>query len=189
MPQLATMARRCVVRPCKLDPMSPPVVTRLLDTLRRAELVVTSAAFAVLTVVIFSDVVVREFSGTGLTWAREIGVFANIVVTLIGIGLASDAGAHLRPRFADRWLPSAWDPLLVRVGEALTAVFCVAFAWIALRVVLETRELDERSVVLRMVVWPIQSALPVAFVLCAVRHAAYACWPTLAPKPRDEGAP
>lgn len=178
-----------MARPCTLESMSPPAVIRLLDTLRRAELLVTFTAFTVLTVVIFIDVVIREVSGTGITWAREIGVYANVVVTLIGIGLASDAGAHLRPRFADRWLPAAWDPLLVRVGETLTAVFCLAFAWIALRVVLETRELDERSVVLRMIVWPIQATLPIAFVLCALRHAVYACWPVLAPAPRDEATP
>lgn len=168
--------------------MTPPSsVTRLLDAVRRVELAVTFAAFVTLAVVIFADVVVREVSGTGITWAREVGVYANVVVTLIGIGLASDAGAHLRPRFADRWLPASWEPVLVRLGEALTAAFCLAFAWIALRVVLETRELDERSVVLRAAVWPVQSVLPLAFVLCSLRHAAYARWPSLAPAPRGEG--
>ena len=168
---------------------SPPFVTRLLDTVRRVELGVTFAAFAMLAAVIFADVVVREFSGTGLTWAREVGVYANVIVTLIGIGLASDAGAHLRPRFTDRWLPAAWDPALVRIGEALTAAFCLVVAWVAFRVVLETRDLDERSVVLRIAVWPVQSVLPVAFVLGALRHAVYALWPSLAPVPRDEAAP
>ena len=168
--------------------MPPPSsVTRLLDAVRRVELAVTFAAFVTLAVVIFADVVVREVSGTGITWAREVGVYANVVVTLIGIGLASDAGAHLRPRFADRWLPASWEPVLVRLGEALTSAFCLAFAWIALRVVLETRELDERSVVLRAAVWPVQSVLPLAFVLCALRHAAYARWPSLTPTPRGEG--
>ncbi len=170
--------------------MVPPTsVIRLLETVRRVELVVTFAAFATLAAVIFADVVVRELSGTGLTWAREVGVYANVVVTLIGIGLASDAGAHLRPRFTDRWLPAAWDPALARIGEAITAAFCMAFAWIALHVVLETRDLDERSVVLRLAIWPVQAVLPLAFVLCALRHAVYARWPALAPAPRDESSP
>jgi C4-dicarboxylate transporter DctQ subunit len=161
-------------------------VIQLLHTLRRVELVVTFAAFVVLATVIFADVVIRELTGTGLAWAREVGVYANVVVTLVGIGLASDAGAHLRPRFADRWLPAAWEPTLLRVGEILTTLFCLSFAYIALRVVLETRDLDERSVVLRMAVWPVQAVLPLAFVLAAVRHAAFARWPTLAPAPSSE---
>jgi len=166
--------------------MPPALVIHSLQILRRIELGVTFTAFAVLAAVIFFDVVLREISGTGLVWAREIGVYANIVVTLVGIGLASDAGAHLRPRFADRWLPARWDPLLSRLGEILTAVFCLGFAFIAFEVVLETRNLDERSVVLRAAIWPIQSVLPIAFFLCALRHAAYARWPALAPVPNNE---
>ena len=82
------------------------------------------------------------------------------LVTLVGIGLASDSGSHLRPRFADRWLPAGWDPVLARLGEALTAAFCIGFAFVALQVVLETRVLDERSIVLRLWVWPFQAVLP-----------------------------
>lgn len=168
---------------------APPIVGRLLELLRRAELGITCAAFAVLAGVIFADVLAREFTGSGLSWARQIGVYANVVVTIIGIGLASSGGAHLRPRFADGWLPAAWAPVLLRAGEALTSAFCLAFAWIALRVVIETYELDERSVVLRLVVWPFQSVLPLAFLIAAVRHAAFAVWPVLRPGERGEGDP
>jgi TRAP-type C4-dicarboxylate transport system permease small subunit len=166
--------------------ISPPVVHRLLDYVRMLEQFVTCAAFAALATVVFVDVLMREFTGTGLVWAREVGVYANVIVTLVGIGLASDSGSHLRPSFADRWLPDAWDPALVRIGEALTAAFCIGFAFIALKVVLETRALDERSIVLRLWVWPFQAVLPLAFLLCALRHAAYALWPALAPAARKE---
>lgn len=150
---------------------APKPVRRALEFVRIAELAITCAAFAILASVIFADVLVREFTGSGLSWARQIGVYANVVVTIIGIGLASAGGTHLRPRFTDHWLPAAWDPWLTRIGELLTALFCLAFAWLALGVVRETYELDERSVVLRLVVWPFQSVLPIAFLLAALRHA------------------
>lgn len=168
---------------------APTPVRRLLEGLRRAELAITCAAFAVLALVIFADVLVREISGSGLAWSRQIGVYANVVVTLVGIGLASASGAHLRPRFTDRWLPAAWDPWLTRIGELLTAVFCLTFAWLALSVVRETYALDERSVVLRLAVWPFQAVLPLAFVLAALRHACYGAWPALRPAERGEGDP
>ena len=171
--------------------MNPPpgVVSRGLAVLHKVELSITFAAFAVLAAVIFADVLMREFTGSGLSWARQIGVYANVVVTIIGIGLASDGGAHLRPRFADRWLPAAWDPWLVRLGEVLTAAFCLAFAWVAFTVVRETYELDERSIVLRLMVWPVQSVLPAAFAIAALRHACYGFWPALRPAERGEGDP
>jgi C4-dicarboxylate transporter, DctM subunit len=171
--------------------MNPPpsVVSRGLAVLHKVELSITFAAFAVLAAVIFADVLMREFTGSGLSWARQIGVYANVVVTIIGIGLASDGGAHLRPRFADRWLPAAWDPWLVRLGELLTAAFCLAFAWVAFTVVRETYELDERSIVLRLIVWPVQSVLPAAFAIAALRHACFGLWPALRPAERGEGDP
>ena len=168
---------------------APPIVERVLGRLRLAELGVTFAAFAVLASVVFADVLMREFTGSGLSWARQIGVYANVVVTIVGIGLASSGGSHLRPRFADGWLPAAWNPMLVRVGEWLTAIFCLGFSWVALRVVLETHALDERSVVLRLIVWPFQSVLPLAFLIAAARHAAYGTWPGLRPAERGEGDP
>lgn len=167
----------------------PEILPRLLDRLRQFELAVTCAAFAVLAAVIFADVAVREVTGSGLSWARQVGVYANVFVTIVGIGLASSGGAHLRPRFADHWLPRSWDPALTHVGEWLTAAFCLAFAWVAFGVVQETRALDERSVVLRLTVWPFQSVLPLAFAIAALRHALYGVWPTLRPAERGEGDP
>lgn len=159
----------------------------LLAGLRRAELAVTTAAFLVLVAVIFGDVLLRRITGSGIVWAREVGVMANIVLTIVGIGLASADGTHLRPRVFDRVFPQSWDPALTRVQEGLTALAFGALAVIAVMVVRETIELDERSVVLRWVVWPVQSALPIAFTVATLRHAIFALRPDLRPREQGEG--
>lgn len=141
----------------------------------------TFSAFMLMVAVVFADVATREISGTGLHWARQVGVYANLVVVMLGIGLASADGAHLRPRFADGWLPAAWDPWLTRISEALMAVFCLVFAWVAAGVVADSLAMGERSAVLRVVVWPVQAVIPFAFGLAALRHAIYALYPALAP--------
>lgn len=157
-----------------------------LAALRRAELAITTAAFIVLVLVIFADVAVRRTTGSGIVWAREIGVMANIVLTIIGIGLASADGAHLRPRVFDRLVPQRWDPMMTRIQEALTALAFAVLAAIAVMVVRETIELDERSIVLRWVVWPVQSSLPIAFAVASVRHGLFALRPALRPRERGE---
>ena len=159
----------------------------LLANLRQAELVVTTAAFVILALVIFADVVVRRVSGSGIVWAREVGVLANVVLTIIGIGLASADGTHLRPRILDHIFPASWDAALTRVQELLTALAFAVLAWIALTVVLETIELDDRSVVLRWVLWPVQASLPLAFAVAALRHGIYAWRISLRPQERGEG--
>lgn len=159
------------------------VAAAWLAGVTRAERAITFAAFLAMIGVVFADVVARELTGTGLHWARQAGVYANIVVVLFGIGLASADAAHLRPRFADGWLPARWGPALARIGDGLMAAFCLAFAVIAFDVVAETRALAERSTVLRTLVWPVQAIIPLVFALAAVRHGLYAAFPALAPSP------
>ena len=156
-------------------------VGRLLNGLGQAERAITTTAFVVLIGVVFADVVSRELTGTGLHWARQAGVYANLFVVMFGLGVASAGGAHLRPRFADGWLPARFNAVLDPLQDAGMAVFCVAFAGIAIAVVAESFVLADRSVVLRIVVWPFQAVIPIAFTLAGLRHLAYAIFPELRP--------
>ena len=61
------------------------------------------------------------------------------------------------------------------------ALFCLAFAVVAFQVVTETYSMQERSVVLRIVVWPFQAVIPTAFAVAAVRHAIYGLLPQQRP--------
>lgn len=162
-----------------------PTITTALRQIERIERVVTFGCFLVLIAVIFADVVSREVVGTGLHWARQVGVWANLFVVMIGIGLASAAGTHLRPRFADHWLPARWSGTLDRIQDGLMAVFCCGFAVIATGMVHDGWLLGERSAVIGIVVWPFQAIIPVVFALATFRHGAYALYPALRPGPVD----
>jgi len=162
------------------------VITRVLAWLERVERGVTGAAFLVLIVAVFIDVLNREFTGTGLHWARQVGVYANVFVVMFGLGLASAGGAHLRPRFADNWLPQSLSPWLDRGNDLGMAVFCAAFTLVAGSVVGESIALEERSVALRIAIWPFQAVVPLAFGIAACRHLVYALMPEL--RPAESGA-
>ncbi len=163
-------------------------VARVLGRIGRVERMLSFTAFLVLIAVVFADVASRELTGTGLHWARQAGVYANLFVVMFGIGIASAHGAHLRPRFADRWLPARWEPLLVRAQEGLMALFCLAFALVAAGVVMDSYALLERSVVLRVPVWPFQAVIPVVFLIAAFRHGAYAVFSALRPPDSQQQA-
>lgn len=155
---------------------------QLLTLLSRFERVACVLALALMTVLIFVDVLLRTAIGTGLHWSGQSAVYANMVVALFGIGLASASAAHLRPRFADSWLPAAWQPLLLRLGEVITSFACGGFALLSAQLVYQTWQLQEISTVLRTLVWPVQLLLPLAFSLTAVRHLCYALNPALRPQ-------
>lgn len=145
------------------------------------ERALTFAAFMLLIAVVFGDVALRELTGTGLHWARQAGVYANLCVVMLGMGLASADGVHLRPRFADGWLPASWNPWIGSIREWLMAAFCAAFAGVASLVVVDSFQMQERSAILRVVVWPFQAVIPLAFLLATVRHALFAIYAPLRP--------
>ncbi|MEM1092787.1 MAG: TRAP transporter small permease [Pseudomonadota bacterium] len=157
---------------------SAPGWLKRLDTFERAA---TFAAFTFMVLAIFADVVWRETTGVGLHWARQAGVYANIFVVMLGLGLASSAGTHLRPRFADSWLPASWDRQINRLAEALTAIFFGVFAAYGWRITYSALQLEERSVLIGVLVWPMMAVIPLAFVIATVRHGAFALNPDWRP--------
>jgi TRAP-type C4-dicarboxylate transport system permease small subunit len=154
---------------------------RLLSILQRAEQVLAIVAFLVLVGVVFADVVSRELTGAGLYWASQAGVWANVIVVMAGFGLASSAGANLRPRFTDNWLPHSWEPVLLTLQYAVMALFCLAIGVLAALVVQDSWRLGEVSIDLFLPVWPIQLFMPLAFVVAALRNGLYAALPELRP--------
>lgn len=153
----------------------------LLRRLRSIESLLCISAFCLLAGVIFADVVSRELRGAGFYWATQTGVWANVVVVMAGFGLASASGMHLRPRFADGWLPRSWAPAITRLQHVCMSLFCFGAAALAAGVTFESWQLGEISIELFVPIWPVQIMLPLAFGAAAVRHALYAIWPELAP--------
>ena len=162
--------------------MNKQTAKQFLQTLGRVERTTTTAAFALLIATIFLDVFSRELTGVGLHWARQAGVYANIVVVMFGLGLASAGGNHLRPRFADNWLPTRWNPVIVRLQDGLMSAFCLFAGGAGALLTWESVQLGERSTLLPILVWPIMLVIPLAFFLVGIRHAIYACCPALSPR-------
>ena len=158
------------------------MIKQTLKLLTTFEKSITFFAFLVLVSVMFTDVAIREITGTGLHWSRQVGVYANLFVVMFGLGVASSEGAHLRPKFADSWLPKKLEPLLIRLQEGFMSLFCLLFALIAFQVVAETYRDDVQSIVLRMAIWPSQMIIPIAFLIAAIRHSIYALNPKYRPQ-------
>lgn len=162
-------------------PDSAATARSVLAVLAWVERALCVTAFAVVVCVLFADVVSREVTAAGLYWAPQVGVWANIIVVMAGFGLASASGAHLRPRFADGWLPASWQPLLITLQHALAALFCAAATWLAAGVVIDSWRLGEVSLDLFLPVWPVQAFLPLALCVATLRHVLYTLYAELRP--------
>lgn len=159
-----------------------------LNRLRIFEQFLCFSAFMVMAGALIYDVLKREFTGSGAFGAPQVGVIGMIIVSYIGIGLASAAGSHYRPRFADNIFPEKYNSLLDRISEFGFALFCAFMAVVATRVSMESFDLKDVAPVLRNPIWPVQMTIAVGFGLVAIRHFLYGLFPAIKPAVSGESA-
>ena len=108
----------------------------------RVECVVAVAAYGLIALLLVLDVMGRELLGpifkafdikgaTGLYGAQKASVYALVLASFCGIGIATATGSHLVPRVGFAWIPKAWGPAMDRLADLLTALFARDLAAVA----------------------------------------------------------
>lgn len=158
----------------------------VLKGLRYLEAFVCVMAFSIAVIALMSDVVGRELFGHGVFGAQRIAVWATAVVGLVGFALVTSDAGHLRPQFADRWLPPSVEPVIGRVADVISALVCVFLGYYAVLFVRSSFDLGERGVGVPIELWPLQIILPWMFLSSGFRHLSFAAFPALKPAPKME---
>lgn len=176
---------------------APPAVQSLLRVWHRAECWIAVLAFSFIAAVLVIDVLGREAYGplmtllgfkvgaTGLFGSQKLAVFALVIGSFCGIGIATAAGVHLVPRVGFGWVPKAWGPHVDRLADLLTGLFLLGVTYYATLFVLASRQSGVLAAVINVSAWPIQLAIPLGFLSAALRYLLFAKWPSLRPVPPE----
>jgi TRAP-type C4-dicarboxylate transport system permease small subunit len=174
---------------------APTGVAALLRGWHRAECWLAVACFAFIALVLVIDVLGREFYGpalnligvqvgaTGLFGSQKLAIFALVIGSFAGIGIATATGVHLLPRVGFAWVPARWGPAMNRIADLFTGAFLLGVAWYAAQFVLATRQSGVLAAVINVSPWPVQLFMPLGFASAALRYFAFAAWPALRPVP------
>jgi TRAP-type C4-dicarboxylate transport system permease small subunit len=171
----------------------PENVRRLVEAWHKGECWVAVVAFGFIATILVLDVLGREFLGpllrflgfepgaTGIFASQKLSIFALVIGSFAGIGIATATGAHIVPSFASGWVPAPWRPVYNRATDLLTGLFLIGVVWFGIKLVGSSFKTDLRAPVLDWPVWPIQLAIPLGFLSAAGRYLIYAAWPLLRP--------
>ena len=159
------------------------MLERLLRGYLFAESSVAALAYAGVAALLLGEVVARELFQYSIWGSQKIAVFAAIIAGFLGLSIATAANRHLRPQFADRWWPAAWQATLERLGDSISSVIFLALGIVATMYVSDTYANTDRAAVLYWPLWPIQLVIPYAFYASGLRHAIFAWRPDLKPAP------
>jgi|GEM_PF-155554 len=174
-----------------------PRLRRAVELWHRGECWVAVAAFAFIAGIMLLDVIGRELVGpllrlaglepgaTGIFAAQKLSVFALVIGSFAGIGIATATAAHIVPRFAYGWVPASWGPAMDRLADLVTGLFLLGVAWFGFKLVASSLATDLRAPVLDWPVWPVQAAIPLGFLSAAGRYLLYALSPALKPAPPE----
>jgi TRAP-type C4-dicarboxylate transport system permease small subunit len=173
---------------------APPAAVRLLQVWHKAECWIAVLAFSFIALVLCIDVVGREFYGpvmnhlgfqvgsTGLFGSQKLAIFALVIGSFCGVGIATATGVHLVPRLAFAWLPARWSTEVDRIADLVSGLFLLGVAWYGIVFVLASKQSGVLAPVINVSAWPIQMVIPLGFVSAAVRYFFFACWPALRPQ-------
>ena len=153
----------------------------MIKLLRLGEAIIATAAYAAVAGILMVDVIGRELFLTSFLGAQQLAVYGAIIAGFLGLTLATSDNAHLRPGFMD-FVFRRWERTVVRLGDAISALFFFAAAYVAWTFVAISMEAGDRAPVLYFFVWPLQLVIPYACASAGLKHFAFAIRPDLKPR-------
>lgn len=174
-------------------PAAPVGAVRTLALWHRVECLIAVAAFGFIAIVLIGDVVGREVLGpiyrafnikgqAGVYAAQKMSVYALVVGSFCGVGIATATASHLLPRVGFGWVPAAWGPHVDRLADVITGCFMLGVAWFGWQYVQSSMASDLRAQAFNIPIWPVQLAIPLGFASAALRYFFFAAWPALRPE-------
>jgi hypothetical protein len=167
-----------------------------VDNWHRLECLVAVSAFGFIAVVLILDVAGRELltpiyklfgikGAGGVFAAQKMCVYALVIGSFCGVGIATATASHLLPRIGFGWVPKAFGPTMDRIADMFTGCFMVGVAWFGWVYVQSSMQAGLRAQAFDIPIWPIQLAIPLGFLSASIRYFCYAAWPALRPLPPE----
>lgn len=180
----------------KIEHQSTPAwVGRLLSLWHRVEVWIAVLAFSAIAVILVYDVISREvlvplLRTFGLSDVRvvlygsqKVAVYCLVFGSFAGIGIATWTGAQLIPRVGFKAVPAAWNTVMNRLADVVTALVLCGLTYVAAKFVGESMASGQLgSGGLQIAIWKVQIAIPLGFGSAAIRYWAFVIWPQTRPE-------
>lgn len=148
------------------------LVRRISRTILTAERSLVVVLLAMMILLAFLQVVLRNIFGTGIIWADTLLRHLVLWVGFIGASIATQSEKQIAIDVLSRFVPERFGHLLRVVTYLFTAAVCILLAIAAYRFVLDER--DAQTVLMTIgrtdiFTWQAQTVIPFGFALMAFR--------------------
>ena len=126
---------------------------------------------AVMSVVVFLQVIFRFVIKASLPWSEELSRYLLVYITYFGCAYGIKTGAHLGVEAFVLNLPKTVQKainVLVQIGGLVVCVLILKFG---ADIVMSQMQSGQLSPAMRLPMWTIYSAIPIGMAFCVIRYA------------------
>jgi TRAP-type C4-dicarboxylate transport system permease small subunit len=139
-------------------------VERIIDRWEETLLIIL---LGLMILIAFSQIVLRNFFSTGLTWGDALVRDLVLWVGFIGAAMATREGKHINIDLMSRWVPLAGKPVIEGVTHLFSFLICGLLTFAALKF-LENENQMGNVTFLEIPSWIPGIILPISFGLMAL---------------------
>lgn len=129
-----------------------------------------AAMLAVMTVVVFLQVVFRFIIKASLPWSEELSRYLQVYITYFGCAYGIKTGAHLGVDAFTYLLPEKGRRVLNVIVLIGGMVICALIMKFGADIVLSQMQSGQLSPAMRIPMWSIYISIPVGMAFCVIRY-------------------
>jgi TRAP-type C4-dicarboxylate transport system permease small subunit len=141
---------------------------RLDETIGRLEKALMVLFLAVMVLLAFAQIALRNFMGIGLTWSESLVRYLVLWVGFIGASLAAREGRHITIEVINLRRSAAGKRYLAVFSQLCAVVVCAAMSWAAVKFVRDDAQIGSRTF-LELPTWILETIIPAAFAIMSLR--------------------
>jgi TRAP-type C4-dicarboxylate transport system permease small subunit len=143
---------------------------QLDEKISRVEQVLVTILLTMMILMAFSQIVLRNFFDTGISWGDSLVRYLVVWVGFIGAAIATREGKHINIDVISRWLSGPESNYIRLISHLFSAVVCGLLTLAAVKFILFEAQIGSTAF-FKLPVWVPEIVIPVTFGLMTLRFA------------------
>jgi TRAP-type C4-dicarboxylate transport system permease small subunit len=140
------------------------------DRISRLEQILIAALLAMMIILAFSQIVLRNFFATGIAWGDSLVRYLVVWVGFVGAAIAAKEGKHITIDVLSRWITGAGGSAIQAVSHFCSTAICGLLTWAGIKFIWFEAQMGGTAF-FKLPIWVPELIIPAAFGLMTLRYA------------------
>ena len=140
------------------------------DHISRLEKILIVVLLAVMILMAFSQIVLRNFFSTGIAWGDSLVRYLVVWVGFVGAAVAAKEEKHITIDVVSRWITGAGKPVIQVISHSSSAAICGLLTWAGVKFIWFEAQMGGTAF-FNLPVWVPELIIPITFGLMTLRYA------------------